>query len=74
MRTLKRKTDWPKPRMKAEDKEMMRVVLAEFCEEHGLAVESLEATRKAREVMDWFEFGIRRADEMAMMIRPLGGA
>jgi NDP-sugar pyrophosphorylase family protein len=63
--------DWPKPLMKVEDKEMMRVVLAEYCAEHGLAVESLEATRKAQELVDWFEFGIRRPDEMAMMIRPL---
>lgn len=65
------KIDWAKPVMDVRDLEMMRVVLAEYCEEHGLAVESLEATRKARELMDWFEFGIRRPEELAMMIRPL---
>jgi hypothetical protein len=65
------KIDWAKPVMDVRDLEMMRGVLAEYCAEHGLALESLEATRKGRELVVWFEFGIRRADELAMMIRPL---
>lgn len=72
MRNAKKKTAvWPRQVMLATDREMVRKVLDDYCREHGLPVGGKEARKKAQEVSDWFDFGIRRADEMAMMIRPL---
>lgn len=71
MRNAKNGAMWPRQVMLATDREMVRKVLDDYCREHGLPADGKEARKKAQEVSDWFDFGIRRADEMAMMIRPL---
>lgn len=71
MKLLRRSADFPKPAMEQADVEMMRTIVASYCDEHGLELESPEATKKAQELVDWFEFGIRSPAELARMIRPL---
>lgn len=62
---------WPKPVIQHEEFEMIRDVLRQRCSEVDLALESLEAARIGRELVDWFEFGIRDRDELARIIRPI---
>lgn len=64
-------TDWPKAVIEKDEFTMLREVLVEWCFEHSVPLACDQAARKAKELFDWFEFGIRCKIEMAMIIRPL---
>lgn len=71
MKLSRRSADLPRPVLDPDKVEMMRAILADYCREHALELESPEASKKAQELVDWIEFGIRNPDELARMIRPI---
>lgn len=71
MKLSRRSADLPRPVLDPDKVEMMRAILADYCREHALELESPEARKKGQELVDWVEFGIRNPAELARMIRPL---
>lgn len=71
MKLSRRSADLPRPVFDPAKVEMMRTILADYCSEHALELESPEARKKGQELVDWVEFGIRNPAELARMIRPL---
>lgn len=53
------------------DMEMLRTVLDEICADEKIEVGSEQGAKYARELMDWFLFGIRTDRDLKAMLAPL---
>jgi hypothetical protein len=63
------KTDWPKEPITDEIMQTLDRILGEWCVEAGVDPNSAQAQAKAKTLVDWFEFGVRGADDLARVIR-----
>jgi hypothetical protein len=57
--------------MTSADIAMVKNVFSAWCKETGTAPDSPQAEKISVELMDWFQFGIRRHHQLLEMIRPL---
>ena len=58
-----------KPALQPEDIEMVHDALVAWCTERGCDINSDEATDAARELVSWFECGIRDRRKLMQVIR-----
>jgi hypothetical protein len=50
---------------------LMRAILEEACGRRGCSTTGLEAQKLARELVDWYQFGIKDRDELEKMLHPI---
>lgn len=58
-----------KPALQPEDIEMVCDALVEWCTERKYSLDSDEAKEAARELVTWFECGIRERSKLMQVIR-----
>jgi hypothetical protein len=54
-----------------DDLTLLRRVLEEVCLEKGIQLGGDEARQIARELVDWYLFGVKHADHLKDMLKPL---
>jgi hypothetical protein len=64
-------TAWPKEVIRNDDIAMLRNILQDWCREQPCALSSQPAQSKAKELVGWFEFGVKDQGELRRIIRPL---
>jgi len=57
--------------LSSSDLNLLRAVLDEWCDSHGVTVSDNAATEKATALIDWFQFGIQSPTELKAMLVPL---
>jgi hypothetical protein len=62
------KTAWPKEAIDSETMDMLHSVLMRWCNERGRGLKTPEASAKARELVEWFEFGVKDPSELKALI------
>ncbi|SCB58739.1 hypothetical protein GA0061105_105208 [Rhizobium aethiopicum] len=60
-----------KPALQPDDVAMLTAVLDEWCREKSCGIASSEALHVARELISWFECGIRDRQKLAGLMRHL---
>lgn len=61
-------TDWPTPGVALETIVVLRRSLGESCDEQGCQAESEACGLAARNLIRWYEFGVRDERELAKLI------
>lgn len=61
-------THWPKDPLCGEDINVLVAILREWCGRHRRDFSGGESQAKARELVNWFEFGIKDPAELADLI------
>ncbi|MBY5568013.1 hypothetical protein HFO55_12265 [Rhizobium leguminosarum] len=49
---------WPKDPLDGNDMTLLTSILRRWCERHQVELTAEESSRKAKELVEWFEFGI----------------
>jgi hypothetical protein len=62
---------WPKDAIQPDELNMLQELLRQWCEEHGCDLKDSRASAVARDLISWFEFGIRDRAQLNEIIRPL---
>ncbi|MBD9641356.1 hypothetical protein IB277_34220 [Ensifer sp. ENS07] len=62
-------TNWPKSAVTSETIVVLRRILRDWCDERGHRADSQEGSRTAKTLINWYEFGVTDADELARLIR-----
>ena len=57
--------------MPPEDRNFLREIWIEWCEAHGAEPTSDHAQGKAREIAEWFQFGIRDRAQLRSLMEPI---
>ncbi len=50
---------------------LMRAILEEACKRKGWSTTGLEAQKIARELVDWYQFGIKDRAQLEKMLQPI---
>ncbi|MDX3925002.1 MAG: hypothetical protein QHC90_04225 [Shinella sp.] len=60
---------WPKEPIQSEELDMLQELLRQWCEEHDCDIKGPEANSVAKELISWFEFGIKDKARLRKIIR-----
>jgi hypothetical protein len=61
-------TYWPKDPIVGSDVNVLTDILRRWCEKHNLDFAGQESAGKARELVEWFEFGVKDPIELEDLI------
>ncbi|WP_337267659.1 hypothetical protein [Oryzifoliimicrobium ureilyticus] len=61
-------TFWPKDPLEEADLNLLSAILHRWCDAHGHQFNSTESQHKAKELVEWFEFGIKDEAELESLI------
>jgi hypothetical protein len=61
-------THWPKDPLDGRDISLLSAVLRGWCVKHNLELSAHESQEKARELVNWFEFGVKDPAELSDLI------
>lgn len=61
-------TCWPKEPLLGEDVDLLDRILRTWCATRGVDLADASSCQKAKELVEWFEFGVRDPAELARLI------
>ncbi|MBY5563863.1 hypothetical protein [Rhizobium leguminosarum] len=59
---------WPKDPLDGNDMTLLTSILRRWCERHQVELTAEESSRKAKELVEWFEFGVKDPGELEELI------
>ncbi|MBX4896592.1 hypothetical protein [Rhizobium bangladeshense] len=61
-------TYWPKDPLDGNDMTLLTSILRRWCARYGIEFTAEESKRKAKELIEWFEFGVKDPAELEELI------
>ncbi|WP_209888645.1 hypothetical protein [Rhizobium leguminosarum] len=61
-------TFWPKDPLDGNDMTLLTSILRRWCERHQVELTAEESSRKAKELVEWYEFGVKDPIELEELI------